>query len=262
MKYLPPEAIALCPEEVKKEKNGARHRQKEAAGSNKQNMTKVSNLPQNPEGLNPISDDGNMKENSAHDDVKNVDKNYEIVDGWILEHNTDNPSLDYGGVGGRCDVCQREFDEVTDAALHLHDDHHLHGGSTLLMKDIQNFIESGLIQVSKVQNEIIPATTHAKNSNENSTTATNIDVSSWDIDSACESTRYSAPMSTSQRVQTSLKVGKKQISSSNSLQRRNATSPWILRKNETKKESVSSNVKEETSNGEVEDDEEVSENNF
>merc|ERR1719186_1442142 len=158
---------------------------------------------------------------SPHEDKQKLDQNYEIVDGWILEHNQEpdeeqlvSSSPDYSGEGGICGVCEREFHELTDAALHLHTDHHIQGGSSHVMKDCQNYVKSGLIQVSRIQNESIPVGIH-DSSYENSTTKANDGVISWSSEVA------SGTKSTSPKM-------KKCVSSRNLKQRKNVTSPWIL----------------------------------
>merc|ERR1719186_814822 len=218
--YLPSEAVSLCPEDVQKE-TGRRH-PKAAAVSSKKPSAEVLNWPKVPEGFDPSADDRNWKGASSSDSGAEMDKNFEIVDGWIIEHVTmsdeelpfdEDTTLDYSGVGGRCSVCEKEFQEVSAAAVHLHEDHDIEGGSSYIMKDCQNFIKSGYIQVSKVQNVNLPATIDNKADEKNSMPSHNSN-SYLDFGSK----RYVARKSTNQKSRASSAPTKKLMTCGNDSQ--------------------------------------------
>jgi len=152
LKYLPTEAVALCPSQSRK-----------VVKNKKIFEERGCDWPQVPEGLDPSSNDQHSGGDSLNDDVNLIEKPYEIVDGWIIEYdinddfepfpNENDP--DYSGIGGVCSVCETEFSEVTKAAMHLHEDHHIEGGSSYIMRDCQNFIKSGFIKLLSKPNETI-----------------------------------------------------------------------------------------------------------
>jgi len=157
MKYLPPEAYKLCPKK-KIMLQAQRRSRPQIVYRNK--TSKESDWPQVPEGYDASAPDRNWHGDSPVD-VKIVETEYIIVDGWIIDFHVEEDyeplpnesDPDYKGVGGVCNVCQTEFSEVTKAAMHLHKDHEMSGGSSYIMRDCQDLIKSGFIQLLPQQKQ-------------------------------------------------------------------------------------------------------------
>merc|ERR1719186_218003 len=84
--YLPPEAVDLCPEVVQKEQMGRGHPKAPVVKKKKKSSAKVKDWPQIPDGFNPSSRDRNWKGSSSGDSDAETEENFEVVDGWIIEH--------------------------------------------------------------------------------------------------------------------------------------------------------------------------------
>jgi len=157
MKYLTPEAHALCPKKKtmlqKKVKLQAQRRSRPQIVYRNKTSKKID-WPQVPEGYDASAPDRNWH-GDVPANVKIVETEYIIVDGWVIDFHVEEDyeplpnenDPDYAGVGGVCNVCQTEFSEVTKAAMHLHKDHEMSGGSSYIMRDCQDLIKSGFIQL-------------------------------------------------------------------------------------------------------------------
>ena len=125
VKYLPPEAVALCPVEIQGKQHKSRARR--APVVVKRKGTGGQWTPDLPEGYDPAAPDREeVVENDASEEtlystiIDGVEIVYEVEDDMTVWKETS--TSDFENMRGRCFVCKVEK-EVVDIAVLLHQEH-------------------------------------------------------------------------------------------------------------------------------------------
>jgi len=162
VKYLPPEAVKLCPIELQGKSHNRRGR-RAAIVIKRRYFGGFMIWPELPEGYDPagdgrelveeLLDDLEEKSNSEQKEffstvVEDMEIVYEIEEDEpiVVKKEGKEDLTDYTGVRGSCFVCKEEF-EVPEAVLHLHQVHEIEGGSSHIMSDAQSLIDGGFIKL-------------------------------------------------------------------------------------------------------------------